>query len=243
MSKEVCWVVDCGEISYSDMIKLQKTVASLRLRNIIPDVLLLAEHEPTITLGSRASESQLRIMRRVLEQRGIPVVDVQRQGGIMFYMPGQVAGYAIRSLGVSQVESHVAGIEETLLKTISDYKINAKKGYESSPDNKRIAGIWTLFRAKECKLASIGIDVFQRISMHGFALNVNTQNEYFDFLDMHGKGATSMQKVLDRPLRLQEVKEKLVENFSKIFNYAADKKSYLSFLDAVRKVSASVSDE
>lgn len=243
MSKEVCWVVDCGEIPYTEVLNLQKKVASLRLRNSIPDVLLLAEHEPTITLGSKSSESQLRLMRRVLEQRGIHVLDVQRQGGLMFYMPGQIAGYVIRSLGISQVDAHIAGIEEMLLRTILDYKINAKKGYEASSDNKRIAGIWTLFRAKECKLASIGIDVFQRVSQHGFALNVNTQNDYFDLLDMRGKGVTSMQKVLDRPVRLLEVKEKLIENFSKLFDYTVERKSYLSFLDAVKKINISASDE
>ncbi len=243
MTNQVCWVVDCGEVSFDEVVEIQKKLAALRIRNTIPDVLLLAEHEPVITLGSRASESVLRIPRRVLEQRGIPVRDVHREGSIIFYMPGQIAGYAIRGLGMGQTDSHTAALEETLLRTLTEYKINAKRGYEATTDNKRAHGVWTMFRGKECKLGSIGVDVFQRVTLYGFALNVNTRNEYFDFLELHGKGVTSMQKVIDRPIRMQEIKDKLIQNFASIFNYSIERKSYLSFLDAIRKVKISVSDE
>jgi lipoate-protein ligase B len=211
----------------------------LKIRDLVPDVLLLVEHPPAITMGSRADESMLRIPRRVLEQRGIPVINSERDGTIDFHAPGQLVGYIIRNVGINEVNFHSAKVEESVLKTLSDYGINARKGYSTDSKHKLLRGAWCMWRAKEQRLALVGTEIKQRVSMFGFTLNVNVRTDYFDVLSTaweKNKGISSMQKVLERPIRMAEIREKFANNFANIFSYEIENKSYLSLRDAVNKI-------
>ncbi len=235
--KKECWVVDCGEMEYLASLELQKKLVTLRSKGVIPDVLLLLEHPPVITMGLKATESMLRIPKRILEQRGIPVYNVSRGGKVTFHGPGQVIGYAIRAIPLEQLDNHMNGLEDTMLRTLSDYKVDARKSYIVD-SNKRLPGAWTFHNKKECKLGSVGVEVRTGVTMHGFALNVNIALDQFDLIDMCGfkdKYAISMRKILDKPLLMSEVKTKLASSFADVFSYRVEKKSFLSFMDAVNK--------
>ncbi len=241
---ETCWVVDCGEIGYEESLELQKQLLQLRNKDVIPDILLLLEHPPTITLGAKATEDMLRIPRRVLEQRGIGVFDINRGGKATYHGPGQVVGYAIRAIDLHQLNAHLTGLEDTMLNVVNSYGIKGIKSYEVDEKHRRLPGVWHILNNKEYKLGSIGIEIKNGITTHGFALNINTNLNHFDFIDMCGfkdRGATSMQKLLQRPIHLNEIKQKLAQSFADIFKYKIEKKSYLSLKDAMNKFYSSSS--
>src|SRR5262245_10850946 len=93
-----CWIVDAGLLDYSKALELQEKLLDLRSKNMIPDVLLLLEHDPVITMGKKATEDMLRIPRRNLELKGIKVLNINRGGKVTFHGPGQLVGYIIRSI-------------------------------------------------------------------------------------------------------------------------------------------------
>ncbi len=234
-----CWIVDCGLVDYREGLALQKKLLDLRSKEQIPDVLLLVEHPSVITMGNKATEEMLKVPKRVLEQRGIPVYDVQRGGRVTYHGPGQIVGYAIRKISLRDLDAHLNGLEEIMLRTLGDYTIAAHKSYEVDDRHKRLPGAWYLIHGKEYKLGAIGVEVRDGITMHGFALNVNTNLDHFDYIDMCGfkdKQAVSMQKLLGHSVSLNEVKKKIVKSFGDVFKYdTVDEKAFPSLITAVQK--------
>jgi lipoyl(octanoyl) transferase len=238
-----CWIVDCGILDYEESLVLQQRLLDLRSQDKIPDVLLLLEHPPVITMGVKATEDMLRVPRRILEQRGIPVIDTNRGGKITYHGPGQIVGYAIRRLGLNEVDAHLLGLEDTMLKTADEYGIKTARSYDVDEKHKRLPGVWCIINNKEHKLGAIGVEIKNGVSMHGFAFNVNPNLEHYDFIDMCGfkdRKATSMKKLLGRPILLQEVKEKLASNFASVFKYNIEHKSYPSLKNAISRFYANL---
>jgi lipoate-protein ligase B len=191
-------------------------------------------------MGVKATEPMLRVPRRVLNQRGIPVINVQRGGKVTLHSPGQIVGYPIRAIDLKDLDKHLTGMEDIMLKVLHSYNVNAIKSYEVDTDKKkRLPGAWIVHNKKECKLGSIGVEMRNGVTMHGFALNVNNDIALFDLIDMCGfknKYASSMAKILDRPIAMPELKQRLMGAFAETFGYSVEQKSFLSLRDAVNKV-------
>ncbi|MEM2339120.1 MAG: lipoyl(octanoyl) transferase LipB, partial [Nitrososphaerales archaeon] len=133
-------------------------------------------------------------------------------GDVTYHGPGQLVGYLILNLEESKLDIHnlIRGLEETLIQTVSNFGINAERidGH---------AGVWV----KGKKLASIGIAIDHWVTYHGFALNVNTDLNYFMLIKpcgLDGKIMTSMEKILGKKVEMNDVKERLKESFSKVFH-------------------------
>ena len=200
-------------IPYAEALTQQYALAEQRQRGDIPDTLLLLEHPPTITLGRRTDESDLRTSEANLKARGFAVERVDRGGEITYHAPGQLVGYPILDLrGHGQdLHKYLRDLEEALIQTVAVYSLTGKR----VPGR---TGVWVDDR----KIAAIGIKVSRWVSLHGFALNITTNLAPFreDFVPcgIPDKDVTSLFEQLgeDCPTRA-EVEIVLTEHFAKIF--------------------------
>ena len=204
---------DLGLIDYKQAWDLQKEIFDLRLRNEINDTFFLLEHPHTYTLGKVAERENLISSESQLKELGISVYDIDRGGDITYHGPGQIVGYPIIKLSDWKEDTHLylRGLEEVIILTCREYGIETER-------NSKYTGVWI----GERKIAAIGIKVSRWITMHGFAFNVNTDLSYFGGIIPCGikdKEVTSLQRELGREISIDEVKEKLIKNFIKVFDY------------------------
>ncbi len=179
--------------------------------------LLFVEHEPVYTLGKNGKDVHVLINEQDRDQRGIEYFHINRGGDITFHGPGQLVGYPILDLEKFRPDLgwYLRSLEEVIIATMAEYGL---KGERSAGET----GVWldTTIRGRERKICAMGIKCSRWISMHGFALNVNTDLDYFQHIipcGIQGKQVTSLEKELGRSVSMEEVAEKVKRNFEKIF--------------------------
>lgn len=182
------------------------------------DFLIFVEHPPVFTLGKNGKEKNLLISEKLLEDKGIEFFHINRGGDITFHGPQQLVGYPVFDLDNYKTDLgwYLRSLEEVIILTIGEYGI---KG-ERSPGE---TGVWldSKIIGKERKICAMGIRCSRWVTMHGFALNVNVDLNYFNFITPCGiqnKQVTSIQKELGRYIPMNEVKEKIRKNFELVFD-------------------------
>jgi lipoate-protein ligase B len=195
-------LLDLGRREYGQVWELQRQLVGMRASDQVQDVLILVEHDHVITLGRKTSQENFR-------PQNIPVFQVERGGDATYHGPGQLVGYPIIKLKDPDVHKLLRQLEEVLIRTASDFGVAAtrKEGH---------TGVWSGGR----KLASIGVAVSNWVTYHGFALNVNTDLNYFQLIKPCGldpNTMTSMKKVTGAEIDIQKVKERITQNFSSVF--------------------------
>ena len=178
---------------------------------------LFVEHPHVYTLGKSGDISNLLLNEQQLEAKGITFFKINRGGDITYHGPGQIVGYPILDLEnfFTDIHKYLRLLEETIILTIAEYGL---KGSRSEGET----GVWldvgTPFVRKICAL---GVRASRWVTMHGFALNVNTNLGYFDHIipcGIRGKAVTSIQVELGKEIPLDEVKEKIKKHFSELFD-------------------------
>ena len=179
--------------------------------------LLFCEHPPVYTLGKSGSMQNVLLSEAEMEEREIDFFKTNRGGDITFHGLQQIVGYPILDLEnfYTDIGKYLRDLEEVIIKTIAEYGI---KGARSKGET----GVWIepFVRGKERKICAMGIRCSRWITMHGFALNVNTDLSYFKNIipcGIQNKQVTSIEKELNKKIDLEEVKQKLKNNFEKIF--------------------------
>jgi lipoyl(octanoyl) transferase len=179
--------------------------------------LLFVEHEPVYTLGKNGKDMHVLINEAEREQKGISYFHINRGGDITFHGPGQIVGYPIIDLEKFRADLgwYLRSLEEVIIRTMADYGLEGKRSAGET-------GVWLNpdTRGKERKICAMGIKCSRWITMHGFALNVNTDLDYFNFIipcGIQGKQVTSLRKELGREIPMQEVSEKLRKYFEEVF--------------------------
>lgn len=198
-----------GRVAYSPALALQNELESEVIARRESDYLLLLEHPHTFTIGRRSKESSVLATARVLKNIGAEVFETDRGGKVTYHGLGQVVGYPIISLSPDREDVHkyVRDIEEVLIRTMADYGIEAF----------RIEGL-TGVHTTEGKIAAIGIHIKRWVTTHGFALNVNTDLSYYNWIiACEGEPVTSMERLLGREVDMAEVENYLVKNFADVF--------------------------
>ncbi|MFZ2446197.1 MAG: lipoyl(octanoyl) transferase LipB [Syntrophobacteraceae bacterium] len=209
--KNTCRFCRLGSVDYMRAWELQKELAAVVAAGG-PDVLLLLEHPPTYTLGRRGGEANMLVPRKSLISRGAAVVDTDRGGDITFHGPGQLVGYPIFDLvrldtGIGR---YLRSLEEALIRALGAFDVSADRceGY---------TGVWV----GDEKIAAIGVKITaRRITQHGFALNVNTDLDYFSHIVPCGikdRGVTNLRRVLGREVALDDVAGHVAEAFGAVF--------------------------
>lgn len=180
-------VIDLGRRDYNAVLDLQRALRLERLDGRRPhDLLLLVEHPPTYTLGRSTRETSLPSSPELLRSRGAEVVEIERGGDVTWHGPGQLVGYPIIDLNRHRPDLHwyLRILESSLIDAL------ARLGIEAGVEPGK-TGVWTRGR----KVASIGIHVKQWVTMHGFALNVNSDLSWFDAIVPCGLAGVTMTSV------------------------------------------------
>jgi lipoyl(octanoyl) transferase len=179
--------------------------------------LLFVEHPPVYTLGKSGHIQNLLISEEERTAKRIQFFKINRGGDITFHGPGQVVGYPILDLEkfYTDIGRYLRNIEEVIILTLAEYGLNGQR----SPGE---TGVWLdpNVPGKERKICAIGVRCSRWITMHGFALNVNTELEYFNYIipcGIQNKKVTSIQNELGKQLSMGEVKEKVKKNFAEVF--------------------------
>lgn len=186
----------------------------MRTSGAIEDTLLLLEHPHTYTLGKTADRTNLIGSEEYLEKNGISVFEIDRGGDITYHGPGQIVGYPIIDLNKWKPDTHLylRNLEEVIIKVLAEYGIESGRKPEYT-------GVWV----GESKIAAIGIRVSRWVTMHGFAFNINTDLELFNGIIPCGikdKEVTSLSRLLKREIKIDEVKQKLRDQFVLHFDYS-----------------------
>lgn len=209
MKERYLKVCRLGRFNYADGLSLQKQLETEVIDERKEDYFLLLEHPHTYTLGRRAKDDGVLATAEVLKKIGAKVFSINRGGKVTYHGIGQIVGYPIISLSPDRKDVHryVRDIEEVLIRTLADFDIEAF----------RIEGL-TGVHTKDGKVAAIGIHIKRWVTTHGFALNVNTDLSYYNWIiSCEGEPVTSMEEILGRELELKEVEDSLIKNFADVF--------------------------
>src|SRR6266540_3896198 len=202
-----------GRVEYGAALVLQKE-AELAVREAEqPNTLLLLEHPHTLTVGRRGDSAGILMSQELLKARGVSVFETDRGGKVTYHGLGQIVGYPIYSLSPDREDVHkyVRDVEEVLIRTMTDFGIDAFR-------IEGLTGVHTI----EGKVAAIGVHIKRWVTTHGFALNVNTDLSYYNWIiACDGEPVASMDRILGRPVSMSEVEDVIIKHFSKVFEGCA----------------------
>ena len=207
---------DIQEEYFSNTITVRRQNRQLDSSILTENHLLLVEHPPVFTLGKSGKIDHLLLKEEVLKSKGIAFFKTNRGGDITFHGPGQLVGYPILDLDnfFTDIHKYLRYLEEIIIKTLSDFGLNSARSDGET-------GVWldlgTPFARKIC---AMGVRASRWVTMHGFALNINTDLSYFDYIvpcGIQGKGVTSIAKELKREVDPSLVKAAVLKHFSEVF--------------------------
>jgi lipoyl(octanoyl) transferase len=207
--REVC-VRDLGLMRWAEALERQRHFVGLRKSGEISDQLLIVEHPHVVTMGRNGHAENLLAQPELLARSGIEFYETDRGGDVTYHGPGQIVGYPILDLREwkRDVHAYVRAIEQVI--------IDALAGFGITPGREAGAtGVWT----HDGKIAAIGVHISRWVTSHGFALNVDTDLNYFRYIVPCGltRPVTSMRKLGCQAGR-EEVVAALVRNFGRVFD-------------------------
>ena len=200
-------VQDLGNSSYKRTWELQKELQLQRIENKIDDTLLLVEHEPVYTFGKNTDENHL--LQNYPEN--VKLFHIERGGDITFHGPGQIVGYPIMDLHnyKMSISWYMRALEEVIIRSLDKFGISADR-------KDGLTGVWV----EDEKIAALGVRISRWVTMHGFALNVNTDLTYYDSIIPCGifdYGITSMEHILGGKQNMSKIKSILSAVFLDVF--------------------------
>jgi len=208
-----CVVVTQGLIEYQKAWDMQKNLHQQVADGKLPNLLLLLEHPHVYTLGRRGKAEDILVGHERLSELGAQVHCIDRGGEVTYHGPGQLVGYPIvhlRAWGGGPLK-YVQTLERAMISTLAEFDIRGES-------DDRPTGVWV----GDAKITAIGVKVSRRVTMHGFALNVNPCLSYFDHIvpcGMPDSPVTSMAKELGKPVEIKQVIPTLVRSFGRAFGW------------------------
>lgn len=234
MEKQTVYFRDLGGMEYKEAWDYQEALLqeNLKVKAVVHSSetpihsaelptrhhLLFVEHPPVYTLGKSGKMEHVLINEEQRAQKGIQFFQTNRGGDITFHGPEQIVGYPILDLEkfYTDIGRYLRELEEVIILTLAEYGIAAGRsagetGVWIDPDRK----------GRERKICAMGVRCSRWVTMHGFAFNVNTDLDYFNYIipcGIQNKKVTSIKEELGREVPVEEVKEKLRRNFERVFN-------------------------
>lgn len=215
-------IIDEGLKDYGEMLEKQRSLFSDMVANkksgmpIESEFLFLVEHNPVVTLGKHAKESNLLLPEEILLKQGVSVFHIERGGDVTYHGPGQLVAYPLIDLEAHRlgVKDYVNLLEEVVIRTISDFGIKGERVAGAS-------GVWIgVGTPSERKICALGVKCSRFVTMHGLALNVNTDLNGFRLINPCGfidKGVTSMARELNGMVDMKFLKNRFLLNFKTLF--------------------------
>ena len=208
---------DYQESLFEEIVELKRKNRAENTEVPTPNYFLFVEHPHVYTLGKSGHIENLLIDEAALAKKGATFYKINRGGDITYHGPGQIVGYPIIDLEnfFTDIHKYLRSLEEVIIRTLADYGI---KGERSEGET----GVWldvgTPFARKIC---AMGVRASRWVTMHGFALNVNTDLGYFDNIipcGIRGKAVTSLNVELSKEkVDTEEVKRYILKHFEEIF--------------------------
>jgi lipoyl(octanoyl) transferase len=203
-----------GRSDYYKMWDLQKHLHSQVTQNGRKHYLIITEHEPVITIGKSGNAQNLLVTQEYLKQHDITLVENDRGGDITFHGPGQLVGYPILNLAYfkKDINWYLRSLEEVVIATLKEFRLDANRV-------QGITGVWI----NNKKVCAIGVKTSRWVTMHGFALNVQTNLDYFNLIipcGINDKGVTSISHELGNTIEINDVINILKSQFENIFKVA-----------------------
>jgi lipoyl(octanoyl) transferase len=201
-----------GTVDYAEALRLQKELQAKRIAGEVGDTVLLLEHPPVLTMGRSAKEQHIVAEPAVLESHGIAVHEVGRGGDVTYHGPGQLVAYPIIDLKPDRrdVRKYMWSLEETMIRTCADFGLSASRV-------EGLNGTWI----GERKVGAVGVRISRWVTMHGLALNANTDLSHFDLIvpcGIQDKTVTSVSAELGRTVRVPDVMGPLAEHFAGLYD-------------------------
>lgn len=225
-------LIDLGQIDYQEgwdyQEKLFKEIVDLKLANRdkdsseqtpTPNYIVFCEHPHVYTLGKSGKKENLLLDEAGLEDKEASYYKINRGGDITYHGPGQLVCYPILDLDnfFEDIHKYLRFLEEAVIKTLASYQINAGR-------IEGLTGVWLDHENPAAgnprKICAMGVRSSRWVTMHGLALNVNTNLDYFSNIIPCGiddKAVTSIEKEVGKPVDLKEVQNRLLENISELF--------------------------
>lgn len=213
--------VDWKKIAYSEALDRQtnlfnsKVAQKLNGEENISQDFILCEHNNVYTLGKHGKDSNLLVNDEFLKHINAEVYHINRGGDITYHGPGQITGYPsldLDSMGLG-IRDYIYTLEQMVINLMKDYDVECERLQGAT-------GVWIDAHTKKArKICAIGVKVSRGITMHGFAFNVNTDLNYFSYINPCGfvdKGVTSMQKELHQAVDIERIKHELYNHFIKL---------------------------
>jgi lipoyl(octanoyl) transferase len=208
-----------GVVPYGEALALQRALVEERRAGNVPDLLLLLQHPPVITLGVRGDGGRSHIVATPerLRELGIAVHETGRGGDVTYHGPGQIVGYPILDLKPDRCDVHryVRDVEEVMIRACADYGVEATR----IPG---LTGTWVSRHGSDAaKIGAIGIRISRWITSHGFAFNVSTNLEHFKLIVPCGiddSSVTSLEQATGRAMALRDVEDALIRHLGDVFD-------------------------
>lgn len=213
---------DLGRIVYEKALDIQtekfNALLAAKAKGVKgPNELLFCEHEPVLTIGKSGKDSNLLIPEARLKALGISYYHINRGGDITYHGPGQITGYPIFDLETWHIglKQYIYRLEETIIRFLALYGLKGERLEGAT-------GVWLdpLVAGKARKICAIGVKSSRFVTMHGFALNINTDLNYFTLINPCGftdKGVTSLARELGENQDFEKAKRQLAALFSEVF--------------------------
>ncbi len=217
-------VYDLGRKSYSDSWEIQKNTqkllvqqkrtakGSVKKSDYLNDQFFFTEHPHVYTLGKSGKSSNLLKSLSELASIDAEYIEIDRGGDITYHGPGQIVGYPIIDLEeyFTDIHRYLRYLEEVIIQTCSEFDIKGDR-------IEGLTGVWV----KGEKICAMGLHCSRWVTMHGFALNVNTDLSYFNHIvpcGIEGKNVTSLEKILGEKIKPDVVKSIIINKFSEVFD-------------------------
>ena len=205
------YLIEVAHTAYRAAWSLQRELFDYANKNQNTHFLVLTEHDPVITIGRTGTLKNLLVPAEYLAQQAIDLVEIDRGGDITFHGPGQIVGYPILDLNGFKRDVHwyLRTLEDVIIGTLQTFDIDAGR----IPG---LTGVWTGGR----KICAMGIKVTRWVTMHGFALNVNTDLGFFKHIIPCGitdRGVTSISELTGNIVDINQVIKEVVGQFEQVF--------------------------
>ena len=221
-------VKNLGKFNYADCFEYQKKIQNeiiqikldnrnKRIKKITPNYLLFVEHDHVYTLGNSGNSENLLFNEKILKQKGIEFYKTNRGGDITYHGPGQLVCYPIIDMEnfYTDIHKYLRDLEEIIINTLNVLGITAS-------GNSNETGVWIdVGKLNERKICAMGIKVSRWVTMHGLALNVNTNLSFFEGIipcGISNKGVTSISNELNKEVKMDLVQKIFTEKFLDQFN-------------------------
>tara|TARA_B100001057_G_scaffold497120_1_gene600410 strand:+ start:2985 stop:3680 length:696 start_codon:yes stop_codon:yes gene_type:complete len=218
---------DLGLLGYNEAYKYQlnlfNKIIDIKISNrknkvkkLTSNHLIFVEHLNVYTLGKSGKHSNLLISKDELKNKKIQFIKTNRGGDITFHGPGQIVCYPILDLDnfFTDLNKYLRSLEEVIIQTLKSYKIDGER-------SKNETGVWIKSKKIEKKICALGVKASRWVTMHGLALNVNTDLSFFENIipcGIKNKSITSISNECGKKIKLDDVKGKIIENFLDVFS-------------------------